>query len=44
MQQSAVAPERELTRNWINCLSPDADTDEENLNVFLADPCVARPL
>ena len=37
MQQSAVAPEIKLTRNWINCLSADADTDEENLNVFLAD-------
>jgi hypothetical protein len=37
MQQSAVAPERKLTRNWINYLSADADTDEENLNVFLAD-------
>ena len=36
MQQSAVAPERKLTRNWINYLSAEADTDEENLNVLRA--------
>ena len=27
---------RELTRNWINYLSAEADTDEENLNVLRA--------